>query len=270
MVCLCARKDHRKWAVWMKAYTAAVMPISQTRSQAVLCKGFDSATRFWVFYETKLLLHLLVLSVFQHCWYSHALLYIKRDPRAVFRGSIQHTYKNTVHVGNSRASRWKGGRCLAGADSFLPRVTAWVQSTSSSGLQCWAWCSHCCCCCCCAEWKGKHDSEILPRVTEFSGGWTPTEPKVRAVPACASTVSVCAWTHRYVQAGKLHKIVKHIYEVWRNMQFFQWIKDLKIKHIWQVPVPICQLGREKGDEAKVINIFSLSFPCYCLHFIAQC
>jgi len=54
------------------------------------------------------------------------------------------------------------------------------------------------------------------------------------------------------------------------MQFFQWIKDLKIKHIWQVPVPICQLGREKGDEAKVINIFSLSFPCYCLHFIAQC
>lgn len=39
------------------------------------------------------------------------------------------------------------------------------------------------------------------------------------------------------------------------MQICQWIKDLKIKHVWQIPVPACQLGKEKSDQGKVIRHF---------------
>lgn len=124
------------------------------RSQAVLCQGSDSTTRFWVFMRLSYFSIYLLLSIFQHYWYLRVLLHIKKDAWAVLEGACNTQKHSTCGCFLSFQNSWRGGWCWPGRASFSPRLTVWVQSTSSSRLQCWVWCW----CCCCAEWSGKHHS----------------------------------------------------------------------------------------------------------------
>lgn len=234
----------------MKACTAAAMPISQTK-RSRCCAWADPTTRFWGFMRLSYFSVYLLLSVFQHYWFLHALLHSKRDPRALVRGSIQHTHENPVRAGSSWAFYLEGWKVLGGGIPSLQgslrgcRVLLPVGCSAGLGASVVVELSE----------GGNMTQRDFTSSYTIQWGWTPVKPKVRVVPACVRSLRGCAWTHRYEQAGKPHKIVKHIYEVWCNMQFCQWIKDLKIKHVWQVLVLTCQLGREQGDQGKVIKHF---------------
>lgn len=221
------------------------------RSQAVLCQGSDSTTRFWVFTRLSYFSIYLLLSVFQHYWYLHALLHIKKDAWAVLEGACNTQKHSTCGCFLSFQNSWRvDGAGQGGLPSLQGllcgcRVPPRVGYSAGFGAGAAAVLS-----------EGESITQgDLPGVTKFSWRWTPTKSKVRVAPGCVIYLIVCAWTHRYVHAGKPYKNVKHIYEVWCKRQFCQWIKDLKIKHIWQVPVPTCQLGREKGDQGNVIKHF---------------